>query len=82
MIEEGPLCTDESTASPDGPDSLAEGRLFNGNNCPVRIKRQPGGGVRGGGVFWFGMIGNMLIELFRVAEVQYILLLHELYHAR
>lgn len=53
MIEEGPLCTDESRASPDGPDSLAEGRIFNGNNCLyTRIKRQPGGGVRGGGVYF------------------------------
>ncbi|CAB3977339.1 Transposable element Tc3 transposase [Paramuricea clavata] len=52
------LFTDESRASLDGPDGWAKGCVFNGDNCPNRMKRQQ----RGGGVMvWGGIIGNAII---------------------
>jgi hypothetical protein len=59
------LFTDESRASLDGPDGWAKGWVFNGDNCPNRIRRQQGGG---GVKIWGGVIENAIIGPFRVPE--------------
>ena len=59
------LFTDESRASLDGPDGWAKGWVFNGDNCPNRMRRQQGGG---GVMIWGGIIGNAIIGPFRVPE--------------
>ena len=52
------LFTDGSRASLDGPDGWAKGCVFNGDNCPNRMRRQQGGG---GVMIWGGIIGNVII---------------------
>jgi hypothetical protein len=59
------LFTDESRASLDGPDGWAKGWVFNGDNCPDRMRRQQGGG---GVMIWGGIIGNAFIGPFRIPE--------------
>ena len=61
------LCsfTDGSRASLDGHDGWAKGRVFNGDNCPNRMRRQQGGD---GVMIWGGIIGNAIIGPFRVPE--------------
>ena len=36
------LFTDDSIASPSGPDGLTKAYVFNGDNCPMGIWRQHG----------------------------------------
>ena len=55
------LFTDESRASLDGPDGCAKGCVFNGDNCPNRMRRQQGGG---GVMVWGRIIGNAIIGPF------------------
>ena len=57
--------TDGSRASLDGPDGWAKGCVFNGDNCPKRMRRQQGGG---GFIIWGGIIVNAIIGPFRVPE--------------
>ena len=59
------IFTDELKASLDDPDGWAKGCVFNGDNCPNRIRRQQGGG---GVMIWGGIIGNAIIGSFRVPE--------------
>jgi transposase len=59
------LFTDESRATLDGPDGWAKGWVFNGDDCPTRMRRQQGGG---GVMIWGGIIGNELVGPFRVPE--------------
>jgi hypothetical protein len=59
------LFTDESRASLDGPDGWTKGCVFNGDNCPNRMRRQQGGD---GVMIWGGIIGNAIISPFRVPE--------------
>ena len=48
----------------DGPDGWARGWVAHGNDAPVRLKRQQGGG--GGVMVWAAIIADELIGLFRV----------------
>jgi transposase len=57
--------TDGSRASLDGQHGWAKGCVFNGDNCPNRMRRQQGGG---GVMIWGGIIGNAIIGPFRVPE--------------
>ena len=59
------LFTDESRASLDGPDAWDKGCVFNGDNCPNRMRRQQGGG---GVMIWGGIIGNAVIGPLRVPD--------------
>jgi hypothetical protein len=59
------LFTDESRATLDGPDGWEKGWVFNGDDCPTRMRRQQGGG---GVMIWGGIIGNELVGPFRVPE--------------
>ena len=43
------LLTDESRASPNVPDGLTKGWIFNGDNCSVGIPRQQSDSVLGFG---------------------------------
>jgi hypothetical protein len=52
------LFTDESRASLDGPAGWAKGWVFNGDNCPNRMRRQQDGG---GVMIWGGIIGNAIL---------------------
>ena len=61
------LFTDESRATLDGPDGWAKGWAINGDQAPVRRRRQQG--ARGGGVMtWAEIIGDELIDLVRVPQ--------------
>ena len=61
------LFTDESRATLDGPDGCAKGWAINGDQTPVRRRRQQG--ARGGGVtIWAEIIGDELIDLVRVPQ--------------
>ena len=55
------LPTDESRASPDDPDGITKGWVFNGNNCAMGIQRQQGGSVV---MIWGGMIRNEVTDPF------------------
>ena len=48
-----------------GPDGWARGWIMNGQNVPVRLRRQQGGG---GVMIWAGIIGDQLIGPFRVPD--------------
>jgi hypothetical protein len=52
------LFTDKSRTSLDGPDGWDKGCVFNGDNCPNRMRHQQGGG---GVMIWGGTIGNAII---------------------
>ena len=47
------LFTDDSIASPSGPDGLTKAYVFNGDNCPLW--------EYGVNMVWSGVIGNELI---------------------
>ena len=49
------LLTDESRASPNDPDGLTKGWVFNGDSWATGIRRQQIGSVV---KIWGGMIGN------------------------
>ena len=49
--------TDESRVSLKDPDGLTKGRVFNGDNCAMGIRRQQSGSVV---MIWGGMIANEL----------------------
>ena len=56
---------DKSRASPNLPDGLTKGWIFNGDNCSVGIPRQESNSVVR---IWGGMISIELTDLFRVPE--------------
>ena len=59
------LWTDEMRVTLDGPDGWARGWVMDGQQAPVRMRRQQGGG---GVMVWAGIIGNEVVGPFRVAE--------------
>lgn len=59
------LFTDEARATLDGPDGWAKGWIFNGDKCPLRLRRQQGGG---GVMIWAGIIGDELVGPARVPD--------------
>ena len=59
------LFTDESRATLDGPDGWAKGWVINGDQAPVRRRRQQGGE---GVMIWAGIIGGELIGPVRVPQ--------------
>ena len=59
------LFTDESQATLDGPDGWAKGWVINGDQAPVRRRRQQG---EGGVMIWAGIIGDDLIGPVRVPQ--------------
>ena len=59
------LFIDESRASPNDPDGLTKGWVFNGDNCGMGIRRRESGSVV---MIWGGMIPSEVTGLFRVPE--------------
>ena len=61
------LFTNELRASPNDPDGLTKGWVFNGDNCAMGIRRQQSGSVV---MIWGEMIGNQFTGPFYVPEEQ------------
>ena len=57
------LFTDESRATLDGPDGWSKGWVFDGDQCPTRMRRQQGGG---GDMIWASIVGDELFGPVRV----------------
>ena len=57
----------ESRATLDAPDGWSRGWVIRGDQCPIRIRRQEGGG---GIMLWAGIVGDELVGPFRVQGVK------------
>jgi transposase len=59
------LFTDESRATLNGPDGWSKGWVLHGDQCPIRMRRQQGGG---GVMIWAGIVGDEILGPVRVPE--------------
>ena len=59
------LFTDETRATLDGPDGWSKGWVVNGRDRHQRLRRQQGGG---GIMIWAGIIGGIIVGLWRVPD--------------